>query len=153
MLKYHPHRDNDKITDEGFTRIISLYINEYFPECKNILDLGMGSGKLVEMLNNNGKEAYGIDLRNLGQKNLIIADARQLPFKDDSFDLVIDSYMTCDMHELQKLPKPEIDMAIHEAIRVLAPDGGLICRPNANIYRKYFNKVLLYDGTEGVFKK
>jgi ubiquinone/menaquinone biosynthesis C-methylase UbiE len=65
--------------------------------CARILDVGVGTGRLAEPLQNAGFEILGIDIskkmmskaREKGVQNLVIADARFIPFKDKSFDVTI----------------------------------------------------------------
>jgi len=65
--------------------------------CARILDVGVGTGRLAEPLQNAGFEILGIDIskkmmskaREKGVQNLVIADARFIPFKDKSFDAAI----------------------------------------------------------------
>lgn len=65
--------------------------------CIRILDVGVGTGRLAEPLQNAGFEILGIDIskkmmskaREKGVQNLVIADARFIPFKDKSFDATI----------------------------------------------------------------
>jgi ubiquinone/menaquinone biosynthesis C-methylase UbiE len=47
-------------------------------------------------------------------------DPRQLPFEDESFDLVVNGYM------LDLLPRDEIPRALGEFRRVLRPSGRLV---------------------------
>ena len=74
-------------------------------ECHTILDVGFGTGALLRTLHESGKDVHGIDgadkmLKIAQKKNPEIADnlkradiSRGLPFKDDSFDCVISSYL------------------------------------------------------------
>jgi len=65
--------------------------------CTRILDVGVGTGRLAEPLQNAGFEILGIDIskkmmskaREKGVQNLVIADARFIPFRDKSFDATI----------------------------------------------------------------
>jgi SAM-dependent methyltransferase len=66
-------------------------------DCAKILDVGVGTGRLAEPLQNAGFEVVGIDIskkmmskaREKGVQNLLIADARFIPFKNKSFDVTI----------------------------------------------------------------
>jgi ubiquinone/menaquinone biosynthesis C-methylase UbiE len=66
-------------------------------ECCTILDVGVGTGRFSKPLSDLGFEMVGIDLsrkmllkaRQKGVRNLIIADARNMPFKDGTFDASI----------------------------------------------------------------
>ena len=60
--------------------------------------------------------AAGIEQR----VELLRADALALPFKDQSFDLVVNSYM------LDLLPRDDIPRALSEFGRVLRPGGRLV---------------------------
>ena len=56
----------------------------------------------------------------LDQVELLAGDARDLPFSDASFDLVVNSYM------LDLLPRDDIPRVLAEFRRVLKPDGRLV---------------------------
>lgn len=73
-------------------------------ELKNrsrILDVGVGTGRFAEPLQNAGFEVVGIDIskkmmnkaREKSVQNLLIADARFIPFKDKSFDAAISVHL------------------------------------------------------------
>lgn len=66
---------------------------------RKILDIGCGNGKIAHTLEDNGFTVFGIDLARNAIKfsrdkyrlsKTFVADAAKLPFKDKSFDLVID---------------------------------------------------------------
>jgi ubiquinone/menaquinone biosynthesis C-methylase UbiE len=62
-----------------------------------------------------------INAAGLGQRvDLLRADALELPFEDDSFDLVVNSYM------LDLLARDRIPEALGEMRRVLRPGGRLV---------------------------
>ncbi len=96
-----------------------------------LLDLGTGSGRLLELLASRTEAATGIDLSRdmlaaararlgsagLGHVALRQADATRLPFADGSFDLVTLSML------LHHVDDPAAVIA--EAARVLAPGGTL----------------------------
>src|ERR1700760_1620137 len=78
-----------------------------FDNCLKILDAGCGGGRNLVYFLQNGFEVYGIDPNpnaveavkkiskklapNLPKDNFKVATAENLPFADDSFDLVISS--------------------------------------------------------------
>ncbi len=65
--------------------------------CKKILDVGCGSGRHLKFIKNLGKEVVGLDFSEEMIKNarkvfdgkLVVADVRNLPFEDKSFDCVV----------------------------------------------------------------
>ena len=91
------------------------------------LDVGCGEGRFCRMLKGRGISIIGIDpsqpllnaaIRRDPSGDYRLARAEQLPFDDDSFDLVV-SYIT-----LSDIP--EFRSAISEMARVLAPGGTLL---------------------------
>lgn len=100
----------------------------FFSSNKNrrILDVGCGTGSLVQELANSGYKAVGIDLQKEGllQKkkktpslHLLRASAMALPFLDGQFEAVI----LADVLEHMEERRPLL-----EAFRVLAPGGVLL---------------------------
>lgn len=95
------------------------------------LDLGCGTGIYTFLLSEMGVEATGIDistamleaakqkvLQKKQQVDFILGDIQDLPFPDQSFDLVISNIVL----EFVESPKK----VISEALRVLKPNGRLI---------------------------
>ncbi len=105
-----------------------------YREIRDVLDLGTGKGNLVIALNEAGMKAVGIDVRDFFRKaennhsRFSIAEAKQLPFPNESFDLVCERYLFSDIHELQKHPLPfsEVERIIVESKRILRPGGYFI---------------------------
>ncbi|MDH7597938.1 MAG: class I SAM-dependent methyltransferase [Methanothrix sp.] len=100
-------------------RCLACLIDE---DVQNALDVGVGAGFLSNLLTDMGIEVTGIDISRgmlyqarsaFKKKNIRLCqgDAENLPFKDDSFDLVTSR------HLLWTLPDPE--KAILEWTRVL----------------------------------
>jgi SAM-dependent methyltransferase len=66
-------------------------------DCTRILDVGVGTGRLAEPLQDAGFEVVGIDIsrkmaskaKEKGVKQLLLADARFLPFKPNAFDAAL----------------------------------------------------------------
>ncbi|MGA2768215.1 MAG: methyltransferase domain-containing protein [Candidatus Bathyarchaeia archaeon] len=66
-------------------------------DCTKILDVGVGTGRLAEPLQKTGFEVVGIDIsrrmmskaKEKGLQDLLLADARFIPFKNKTFDVAI----------------------------------------------------------------
>lgn len=109
----------------GIQRAKYSIVLENLPEkAGRILDLGCGTGLLLEDLGKRGGLVVGIDAseKMLGAANvrnakaeLVLADADHLPFKDASFDCVVSVTL------LQNIPEPSTCVA--EAARVLKKGG------------------------------
>jgi len=73
---------------------VAQVLEDELKHCRLILDVGVGTGRFAEPLQNRGFEVVGVDISskmlrkaiNKKVKNLILADARDLPFSDFSFD-------------------------------------------------------------------
>ncbi|HEC65027.1 MAG TPA: class I SAM-dependent methyltransferase [bacterium] len=91
-------------------------IKSYNP--KTVLDVGCGLGSIVKLLRSEGIEAYGIDFADVldekfwKEKYFSVADANNLPFPNNKFDLVFSSDF------FEHIPENEIDRVFSEMKRV-----------------------------------
>ena len=92
-----------------------------------ILDFGCGTGLLTDLLQNIAQTVFGVDvsldsLRNSASRvsKLAVFDGFQLPFLDNSFDVVVAS---CVFHHISPDSRPEI---VGEIRRILTLGGILI---------------------------
>jgi SAM-dependent methyltransferase len=102
------------------------------PEGSKVLELGCGDGKTLAAMQGRGWDVIAIDISPealmlsrsaLGMEvNLLLADARHLPFKGESFDAVFAFHVTG--HVLQA----GRELIAHEVGRVLRPGGRLFFR-------------------------
>lgn len=92
---------------------------------KNVLEIGCGTGIILEEVSKFANSALGIDLspgmiEKARKKNLNVkvANATKIPFPDNSFDLVYSFKVLAHI--------PEIKKVVSEAVRVIKDDGVLI---------------------------
>ncbi|MGY4539042.1 tellurite methyltransferase [Mucilaginibacter sp. UYNi724] len=115
-----------------------------FDDCKKVLDAGCGGGRNLIYFLQNGFDVYGIDpnpdavvqVQDLAKilapevsaENFSVAQAEDLPFKDNEFDLVISSavlhFATDSNH---------FDAMLRSMWRVLKPGGYLFARQASDI--------------------
>jgi demethylmenaquinone methyltransferase/2-methoxy-6-polyprenyl-1,4-benzoquinol methylase len=133
---------------------------------EKILEVAVGPGlTIVELAKRTGKETtiYGVDtssgmlslaeqnLRNNGFSNYQLkeADSRQIPFEENTFDLLYNGYML-DLIPLRDMPK-----ILSEFYRVLKPGGRMILlnmskrdmetkTPREKLYERLPDKLVLY---------
>jgi len=120
---------------------------------ESVLDLATGSGDLAAEMQAACPEAtvFGADFcapmmrharEKRGMKNLLVADAMQLPFEDGAFDAITVAYGLRNMASWER--------ALREMNRVLSPGGQLVVLdfslPTARLlrdpYRLYLHKIL-----------
>ena len=107
-----------------------------FVENRTVLDVACGTGYGLPLLKQHARWVIGVDVDLDAAKtaqaelvnsfgHVIVADGRQLPFEDDSFQ-VITSFETLEHLEQR-------DRFLSETARVLSPEGVcIISTPNAN---------------------
>lgn len=122
-----------------FDRTLAPHEKAIFPQfvqmasnAKEILEVGVGTGRMVGLLRDAGCKARfsAIDLCDRGAidgVDLRIGDARQLPFEDNRFDF---SYSLGVIEHF-----PESRQAVMEHMRVTRPGGHvLITTPHVSLY-------------------
>ena len=84
-------------TREAATEAELKTVSSELRECRTILDVGIGTGRFAKPLSNCGFEIVGIDLsrkmmlkaKQKGVSDVILADAHNMPFRDEAFDASI----------------------------------------------------------------
>jgi ubiquinone/menaquinone biosynthesis C-methylase UbiE len=118
-------------------------------EFETLLDAGCGTAPMISLLHEeyNDKKYTGIDLspkmiekakmKNLPNTEFIVGDCENLPFEENSFDIVINS------QSFHHYPNPQ-DF-FNSVYKVLKPGGKLILRDNAanKLFTWFANKVEL----------
>jgi len=114
---------------------------------KKMLDVACGTGRFFEIYGD--REIYGIDIssemlkqaaKRKGVKKVMVADAENIPFKDNNFDLVNTSQFL--MHT------PFYKKVVKEMTRVTKKKGSLIIDfPNKTSLSYFFTKRRVANGT------
>lgn len=94
---------------------------------KKVLDAGCGTGRMIKKLLEKGAIVTGADIspemlkiakKKFDKAEFVEADIEKLPFKDESFDVVVASFVIVHLKDLKK--------AFDEVYRVLKPGGSFI---------------------------
>lgn len=123
--------EKDVILYSKYGKISCQNICDYLKnkEYKNLLDIGCGTGYLIDLLSKDSKSKFtGLDLspkmidecnkKKIKNSKFVVGKSDELPFEDNSFDIVICSQS---FHHY-----PETDKPLKEALRVLKPGGFYI---------------------------
>lgn len=123
--------------------IVNSLLKKYSAKCKNVIDVGSGTGVYLNYLEKD-LNAVAIDLnrfdlkkavRNCKYVKCIQASAENLPFKENSFDLVLFS------ETLEHLPNPIRSL---EEIQQILKDNGLLIISIPSKSGIYENKEFVY---------
>jgi ubiquinone/menaquinone biosynthesis C-methylase UbiE len=108
------------LLDELEMRVVSP-----FATGRRVLEVGCGTGLILERLARHAQEAWGLDvspgmLRAARARGLsvVVGSATSLPFADASFDMV------CSFKVLAHVP--DIEQALREITRVTKPGGAMV---------------------------
>lgn len=109
-------------------------------ENPTVLDLGGGAGEFSKNLNAQGINCVSLDIQDLEVNpgsNQIIANARKMPFADESFNLIHE----CGIFDKAIYPN-DVPILLREIARVLKPKGIFsiydINHPENKDLEKYF---------------
>lgn len=116
-----------------------------------VLEIGCGAGELAQRIQRElGCQITACDLSphmaaltvDRGVSALV-ADAQHLPFGNETFDVVLAAWMLYHM--------PDIDLALREISRVLAPGGRLVAVTNARDHLQELHDLIGSQGEGAVF--
>jgi len=155
------YSDKEPLSVEWFNEIeykrYNVYL-EFFNEMfeykyhykEKMLEIGCGVGTDLVRFAKNGVMCTGLDLtqfaiettrahfeiKNLKYEELLVGDAENLPFNDNTFDLVVSIGV---IHHT-----PDIQKCVNEIYRVLKPEGKAIICLYARGWKHYFKRVFIH---------
>jgi len=92
---------------------------------KSVLDVGCGTGKIVNLLRNEGIDAWGIDIAEekgeFAPEYCVYGDAINIPFEDNRFDVVVSNDF------MEHIAEENIDKVYSEMKRVAKHVIARIC--------------------------
>lgn len=94
----------------------------FLPQRGAVLEIGLGTGHVLAMLQQKGLDVLGVDIHDQRIKDvpLIVSDGGSLPLEDRRFDVVL---LVTMLHHVTVSNQERI---FREAFRVLKPGGALI---------------------------
>jgi len=136
-MSFEVGKPGDMYTPELWQMVCCRYYTVgRFVAGKRVLEVGCGTGRGLGYLSSRAREVVGGDLsednlsyarEHYGDRvKLLLLDARCIPFRDNSFDVILS------MEVIQYLP--DLEGFLSESRRVLNEEGVLIfCLPNPDI--------------------
>jgi ubiquinone/menaquinone biosynthesis C-methylase UbiE len=101
-------------------------LKKHKPEGK-VLDIGTGKAICLQVLRDNGYDAFGVDLRRVFEATskpfCAVADVMNLPFADSKFNAVTESFMFAQGYEIDSRNDEFYLRSFEEVRRVLSPGG------------------------------
>ncbi len=148
-IEFYKRVQRDSFKNDYYNRYIS-FVAKYSPVKARLLELGCGSGMSSALLAQQGFDVIGVDINDsLLQKNyeagtgrlaLVQANATQLPFVNESFEIV------CCHEFLEHLP--DVPACLNEMLRILRP-GGLILIVSPNLLSPLFSILAIANWIRG----
>jgi len=117
---------------------------------KRVLDIGCGTGRIIQMLKEKGAEIVALDIseeminvvrRKFPDVECVVGDSDKMPFEDESFDLVLGLFWIVHLGDLR--------VSFDEVYRVLKKGGRFIL---SNVNQKKAPKLKSKDGGEFVIE-
>ena len=99
-----------RLPDEVMTCLVRTFTTE-FDGCTRVLDVGIGTGRLAAPLQKAGLHVVGVDIsrkmvdkaKEKGVGDLVLADARLIPFRDKVFDVAVSVHLLHLVSDWQKV--------------------------------------------------
>jgi SAM-dependent methyltransferase len=128
----------------------------FFKGCRRVADIGCGDGDFVELLRENGSDAFGVDsdpiaIQHLRERNIPVIETDVVSYLKAAEPESLDGVFTA--HLIEHLPYQGVYELIHYAYRALKPGGTMvITTPNARalishveMFWQHFGHIAFYD--------
>lgn len=129
---------------------------DFFAGCSRVVDLGCGNGEFVEMLNERGVDAVGVDadpemVHHLRERGTAVVEQDVLAYMADLPALSIDGVFAA--HLVEHLPYEAVLHLVRDAYRALQPGGAIVLvapdprslYAHLEMYYQHFGHVSFYD--------
>lgn len=133
----------EELTEQGLFADERYVVDHHFQEDGRLLDIGCGTGRTTHELEARGYDVVGMDISkpmieqaqaHLSDVPLILSDAADLPFAENSFEYVLFSFNGIDyLH-----PEEQRLKALAEIRRVLRPQGRVAFNSHNSWYFNFF---------------
>lgn len=123
---------------------------------KKILDVGAGSAQFAKWAKEHdvSQEIYSLEPKEdypEEKNNTILAKAESIPFKDESFDLIVSNAAIPNIYIGDKYAEKEVEDSFNEMIRVLK-SGGEIRLAHVLFGKEYRSQIILKQSIERALK-
>jgi SAM-dependent methyltransferase len=145
LKRYFDHPGTLLYRGRELSEVNRFLINKHFDKSSILLDLGCAEGRIGEILFNN--IAVGLDIEmNQAQvaskiknyRSVVLADARNMPFKNDSFDIIFSNSVIEHIDGLKEL--------LRESSRILKDKGLFIFTVPLNRISLYLSLYKIFSG-------
>lgn len=127
----------------------SFYLS-YFKDCRRVADVGCGDGDFVELLREQGIDAFGVDndpitIRQLHERQVPVVEADVVTYLKSVPPRSLDGIYSA--HLAEHLPYPAVYELIHYAHRALKPGGKIVLTtPNVRALISHLEMYWLHFG-------
>lgn len=127
----------------------SLYL-PFFKDCRRVIDVGCGDGDFVELLREQGVDAFGVDndpiaVRQLRERQVPVVEADVVNYLRSLEPGSLDGVFAA--HLVEHLPYQAVYEMLHHAHRALKPDGRIVLTtPNARALVSHLEMYWLHFG-------
>lgn len=127
----------------------SFYL-PFFKDCRRVADVGCGDGDFVELLREQGVDAYGVDndpiaIQHLHERQIPVVEADVVSYLRSVEPGSLDGVFSA--HLVEHLPYQAVYEVIHHAYRALKPGGRIVLTtPNARALVSHLEMYWLHFG-------